>query len=331
MLHTKIKVTLLILSISSVLYAQDLHFSDIQGMAQWYNASLKQDRKQNVLFNLRDIRYQSNLAFQTGTVLMNLSTLKKANRNSTEDRSYGNISLGAAFDKSNGGLYRNNIGLLGYSYALKLNDNGMFLAAGFQGMITNYRLGANGTYQDQYDPFGPVRGGVSNDPLRFGKRYAYFSLNTGLSLFKHSERLDWYAGLSMRHVNRPFTEETKSTTWRLPVTAGMQAGVSLKNTFSRVDLFGMMNRKARAHEWIGGLRYTFLMGDNSADEETNKTNQRIELGFGCLYRVNDALIPEVQLTVGKTGVGLHYDMNMSGIRASGFTRRGFELQLSQKF
>lgn len=330
-MYKKIRTLLLAISVPTLIQAQDLHFSDIQGMAQWYNASLKQDHKQNLLFNLRDIRYQSNLAFNTGTALLNLSTLKKADRNSSDHKSFGNLSVGAAFDRSNGGLYRNNIGLLGYSYALKLNDKGTFLSAGFQGTLTNYRLGSNGTYQDQYDQYGPIRGGISNDPLRFGKQYSYFSLNAGLSLFQRGERVDWYTGVSMRHVNRPFTEETKSTTWRLPVTTGFQAGISLKNTFNRVDLFGMMNVKAKAHEWIGGLRYTFLLGDNSADEETNKTNQNVELGFGCLYRVNDALIPEVQLNVGKTGIGLHYDMNMSGIRASGFTRRGFELQLSQKF
>lgn len=314
-----------------MLKAQDLHFADVQGMAQWYNASLKQNRKQNILFNFRDIQYQSNLAFRTGTALLNLSTLRKEDRNSKENRSYGNMMLGAAFDRSNGGLYRNNIALLGYSYAVKLNERGMFIATGFQGTITNYRLGANGTYQDQYDQYGPIRGGVSNDPLRFGRQFSYFTLNAGLSVFQGSENVDWYAGLSMRHVNRPFTEETKSIIYRLPMTTGLQVGVSLKNSFSRIDLFGLTNWKAKANELIGGVRYNFILGDNSSNEETNNINQIVTLGFGCLYRVKDALIPEIQLSVGKTSMGLHYDMNTSGIRASGFTRRGFELQLSQKF
>jgi hypothetical protein len=330
-MFNKIRTSVMILALSApaVLKAQDLHFSDVQGMAQWYNASLKQDRQSNLIANFRDIRYQSNLAFNTGTVLLNLSMETKENQKLIENRSYGTLSLGGAFDKSNSSLYRNNLGLLGYSYALKLNDKGMYMAAGFQGTLTNYRLGSNGTYQDQYDQYGPIRGGLSNDPLRFGKRYTYFSLNAGWSLFQRSERADWYMGLSMRHVNRPFTEETKANNWRLPVTTGVQAGVSLKNDFSRVDLFGMMNVKAKAHEWIGGLRYNFLLGDNSADEASN-VNQNVILGFGALYRVNDAVIPEVQLSVGKTAIGLHYDMNMSGIRAGGFTRRGFELMLSQK-
>jgi hypothetical protein len=318
------------LGTASVLNAQDIHFTDVQGMLQWYNASLKQHKHNDLLLNLRDVRYHSNLAFQTGTALVNVSTEKKQDRSSSELRNYGNVMLGAAFDKSNNGLFRNNIGLLGYSYAMNLNSRGLYMAAGFQGLLTSYRLGGNGVYQDQLDQFGPIRGGMTLDPLRIGKRFTYFSLNAGWSMFQRSEKLDWYAGLSMRHVNRPFTEETKSLQWKLPVTSGLQGGVSLKNEFSQVDFFGMINLKAKAHEWIGGLRYNFLLGDNTQDD-TELTNQNIVLGFGCIYRVNDAIIPEIQLKVGKTGIGLHYDMNMSGIRASGFTRRGFELQLLQKF
>ena len=67
----------LLLGIGEALKAQDLHFSDVQGMAQWYNASLKQNRQSNLIANFRDIRYQSNQAFNTGTVLLNFSTLRK--------------------------------------------------------------------------------------------------------------------------------------------------------------------------------------------------------------------------------------------------------------
>ena len=313
-----------------VVNGQDIHFTDVQNMSQWYNASLKQYRNSDVKLNIRDIRYQSNQAFQTGTALFNVLTSKKESEALSDAKNFGNISGALAFDKSNNGLFRNSMGLLGFSYAINLNSRGLYMAAGFQGLITNYRLGGNGTYQDQYDQYGSIQSGLSADALRLGKAYSYASLNAGWSMFQRSDKLDWYIGLSLRHVNRPFTEETKSTLYRLPMTAGIQGGLSLKSAYNRVDLFGMINRKAKAHELIGGLRYNFLLGDNS-DGEGDELNQAITLGFGLLYRVKDAVIPEIQLGVGKTGLGLHYDMNMSGIRASGFTRRGFELQLTQKF
>jgi hypothetical protein len=332
MLNKVIKMGVMVLSLGvfNTLNAQDIHFSDVQGMMQWYNASLKQHTQHDVRVNLRDIRYHTNQAFQTGTALVNASLLKAAERTSGEEKNYGNVTAGAAFDKSNNGMYRNNIGLLGVSYAVNLNGRGLYMAAGFQGLLTNYRLGSNGTYQDQFDEYGPISGGVTVDPLRVGKRYTYVSLNAGWSMFQRSERLDWYGGLSLRHVNRPFTEETKSTLFRLPMTAGVQGGISLKTPYSKVDLFAMLNTKAKASELIGGIRYNFLLGDNSMDDVQTK-NQSVVLGVGFMYRVKDAIIPQLQLGVGRTMIGLHYDMNMSGIRASGFTRRGFELQLTQKF
>jgi hypothetical protein len=302
---------------------------DVQGMAQWYNASLKQSRHNDLRLNIRDIRYQSQQAFQTGTAFVNVQAKRKGSDIAGEERSFANISGALAYDKSNNGLFRNTMGLLGLSYAINLNGKGLYMAAGFQGLLTNYQLGGNGTYQDQFDPYGSLQRSTL-DPLRIGKSFRYMSLNAGWSMFERTEKLDWYVGLSLRHVNRPFTEETKSSLYRLPMTAGIQGGVSLKTPYSKVDLFGMINRKAKAHETIAGLRYNFLLGDNS-ELEGDGLNQPITLGFGCLYRVRDAIIPEIQLGVGRTGIGLHYDMNMSGIRASGFTRRGFELLLTQKF
>lgn len=332
MFNRFLKTGVMLLSVGAVtvLHGQDIHYTDVQGMSQWYNASLKQYRHGDVKLNMRDIRYQSQQAFQTGTALVNVQARRKGSDMAGEERSFATISGGLAYDKSNNGLFRNTMGLLGVSYAINLNGNGLYMAAGFQGLLTNYRLGGNGTYQDQYDPYGSIQRSTL-DPLRVGKSFMYASLNAGWSMFERREKLDWYVGLSLRHVNRPFTEETKSTLYRLPMTAGVQGGVSLKTAYSRVDLFGMLNRKAKAHETIAGIRYNFLMGDNSDGMEGDGLNQPITLGFGVLYRVRDAIIPEIQLGVGKTGIGLHYDMNMSGIRASGFTRRGFEIQLTQKF
>lgn len=319
---------ILTLGTVTVLKAQDIHFANVQRMAQWYNASLKMDKEHEVLMNFRDIRYQNALAFQTGTTLVNLSLLNKSERESEFHRSYANVTLGASFDQSNGGLYKNNVSLFGLSYAVNMNGRGLYMAAGFQGAFTNTRFGMNGVFQDQFDQYGPIAGSTSADPMRTGRTYRFFSLNAGWSLFSKSQNFDWYTGLSLRHVNQPFTEETKSPEYKKPTVFGMQAGMTLKTAYSTVDLFALVNLKAKANEWIGGVRYNFLLGENSLGTSTAKHN--VVLGVGCLYRLKDAMIPELQLTVGKTGIGLHYDMNTSGIRSGGFTRRGFELQLTQK-
>lgn len=320
---------LVALSTLGVLNAQDLHFANVQRMGQWYNPALKMHNQNDLLFNFRDIRYQNFMAFQTGAALLNLSMEKRENRTDSYDKSFGNVILGAAYDQSNSGLYKNAVSLAGLSYAVKLNRSGLYMSAGFQGAFTSARFGQNALFQDQFDQYGPISGQVTMDPMRSGRTYKYFSLNAGWSMFYKSQNIDWYAGLSIRHVNRPFTEETRNAALRLPSTYGIQAGVTIKNESSALDIFSVVNLKAKAYEVIGGLRYNFLLGANTYDAENSA--QDIMLGIGCVYRWKDALIPEIQLTVGKTGLGLHYDMNMSGIRANSFTRRGFELQLTRKF
>lgn len=327
----KIQLLILASSIIPVLYAQDVHFANVQRMAQWYNASLKQHHDNDLLLNFRDIRYQNDMAFLTGAGLMNISTLRKEDRELKVRRSFGNITAGVVFDQSNEGLYKNNIGMLGISYAVKMNDRGMYMAAGFQAMVTNMKFGRTGIFQDQYDQYGPITGAASADPLRAGKTFAFGSVNAGWSMFQNTDRINWYAGLSMRHVNRPFTEESRTILYRMPRVFGAQAGLKLKSAYSTVDLYAMMNVKAKAHEWIGGFRYNFLLGENSLEGFANGTKQDVVLGVGCMYRMNDAFIPDVQLSVGNTNLSFNYDANISGIRSAGFSRRGFELLLTQKF
>jgi hypothetical protein len=330
-LNKRIQLLFLSLSIATVLSAQDVHFANVQRMGQWYNASLKQHRGHDVVLNFRDISYQNGVAFRTGAGMMNFTLLRKKDREMEGHRSFGNITAGAIFDQSNGDFYKNNIGFLGISYAVKINERGMYMSAGFQGMVTNMKFGGNGTFQDQFDQYGPIAGSASADPLRAGKTFAFASINAGWSIFQQTTKLDWYAGLSMRHVNRPYTEESRSDLYRMPPVYGVQGGVKLKSEFNTVDLYAMMNSKANAEEWISGVRYNFILGDNSLEGSDNRGRQDVILGVGCMYRINDAIIPDVQLSVGKTNLSFYYDSNISGIRSAGFSRRGFELLLTQKF
>jgi hypothetical protein len=55
------------------------------------------------------------------------------------------------------------------------------------------------------------------------------------------------------------------------------------------------------------------------------------IGGGVAYRVRDALIPYFDVTVGQTTLALHYELNISGIQASGFRRSAFEIALMHHF
>lgn len=304
--------------------AQDLHYADVQTMNLWYNQSLKMDRAADVRFNFRDIKYQSLLAFRTASGMLNVPLLRKENRDDYSGKSFLSATAGAAFDKSNKGIFKNNTGMLGLSYAQRLSEDQTYLSVGFQGTSTSTSLGTSGAlFPDQFDQFGPLPS-ATRDPLRAGRRYSWMSLNAGASLFQNSEYKEWYIGASVRHINRPFTDEQKTSAYRLAPTWGMQAGLTVKNEDNQIGVYGIANLKAQASEYLVGARFskTFDQGDERSEGSS--------LGLGIALRLRDAIIPNLQIKMNKTTLGFHYDMNISGLKAAGYSRQGFEIAVSQK-
>jgi hypothetical protein len=302
---------------------QDLHYADIQTMNLWYNQSLKTDRHADVRLNFRDIKYQSILAFRTASGLLNIPLIKTNSTNSTEGKGFLNLTAGGAYDKSNRGIFKNSTGLLGLSYSQLLTDNFIYLSAGFQGSMTQTRLGATGMlFPDQFDQYGPLPSGTS-DPLRAGRSYSTTSLNAGLSVYQNTDMSEWYIGGSLRHINRPFTDEQKTDAYRLAPTLGVQAGLTVKNEQEQVGIYGIANLKARAYEYLIGAMFKKMIDE---DKKGNTSS----LGIGLALRLNDAVIPNLQLKLKKTIIGFLYDMNISGLKAAGYSRQGFEVSMKQQ-
>ena len=302
-------------------------------MGQWYNQSLKQNREGELHINFRDIRYQSLLAFRTGTLLLNLPVGQKKDTINSSEKGFFNFSLGAAFDQTNTGFYKGTIGLLGVSYAQPLNRDGLFASVGFQGTLTTNKYGATGTFPDQFDQYGPIAGSVTNDPMRAGYKFNYFSLNAGVAVFQTGTTMGWHLGASLRHLNRPYTENSKLSEYKLNRTFGVQGGLDFNWDRSALVTFGTGTWKGKASEILLGLQYELqVSGDNQLNKrKSSEDEQDVSIMLGCAVRVKDALIPSIGLKYNRTRLALHYDMNTSSIRSSGFVRRGFELVLTQKF
>jgi hypothetical protein len=304
--------------------SQDLHYADVETMNLWYNQSLKMDKRPDVRFNFRDIKYQSVLAFRTSSALVNIPLLRKENRVDYDGKSFLNVSAGGAYDKSNKGVFKNSTGMLGVSYSQRLTDDLVFLSAGFQGTMTRSQLGTTGgLFPDQFDQYGPLPSGTL-DPLRAGRAFNWASLNAGLSVYQNTEYKEWYVGGSIRHINRPFVDEQKTAAYRLAPTLGLQAGLTVKNDREKFGIYGIANWKAQAYEYLLGARFTKNIDAAEGNSEGST------FGGGIAVRLRDAVIPHVQLKLNKTVIALHYDLNISGLRASGYSRQGIELALSQR-
>jgi hypothetical protein len=303
---------------------QDLHYADVQSMNLWYNQSLKLNKQKDIRFNFRDIKYQSLLAFRNSSIMVNVPFAKKA-ADGFDKKSFLSATAAGSFDKSNKGVFKNNTGMLGLSFSQRLSANELYLSVGFQGSHTNTRLGELGGrfFPDQFDQYGPVPS-VSRDPLRAGRSYGWTSINTGLSIFQNTETVEWYTGASIRHLNRPYTDELKTKDFRLKSTLGVQAGFTVKNELNQFGMYGISNWKAEAAEYLIGAKV-----QHSLDNPSN-SYEGSSISIGLAFRVKDAVIPNLQLQLNKTTIGIHYDINISGLSAAGFSRQGVELMIAQK-
>jgi hypothetical protein len=303
---------------------QDLHYADVQSMNLWYNQSLKLNKQKDIRYNFRDIKYQSLLAFRNSSIMVNIPFVRKDGEG-FDKKSFLSATAAGSFDKSSKGVFKNNTGMLGLSFAQRLSSNDLYLSIGFQGAHTNTRLGEMGGrfFPDQFDQYGPVPS-VSRDPLRVGRSYGWTSINTGLSIFQNTSTVEWYAGAGIRHLNRPFTDEQKTNDFRLRQTLGVQAGFTVKNELNQFGVYGITNWKAEASEYLIGAKVQHSL------DQPSKGYEGSAIGIGFAFRVRDAVIPNLQLKLNRTTIAIHYDVNISGLSAAGYSRQGVELMIAQK-
>ena len=204
--------------------------------------------------------------------------------------------------------------------------NSSLLSAGFNVGWANKRIDATKlSFPDQFDEFGPIPNRVSDDPIQSARSFQYLSVNSGVSVFKKTAEREWYVGTSVRHINRPFSEETKNVNYRLTPTWGMQGGMKWILEQRMIDLYGVTNWKAGASEYLGGIRYSVLLGDSKILEKSTV------IGVGSAVRFQDAIIPNLSLKFKQTQVALYYEIHVAGNNSSSFSRTGFELMISKQF
>lgn len=307
------------------LNAQEIRFNDVQNMNVWYNQSLKLNQAIEFKAAFRKTEYEGILAFNTNALLLNIPLLNKAERENAEKDNYFNVSTGAAFE-SNGGVFKQSLGMLGVSYAIRLTERKIYASFGFQTLLTQTRVTLNGTgFPDQYNEFGPIAYKASLDPLQSGKTFQMVGLNVGASIFKKSTDNEWYFGVSIRNANKPFAEDTKKIDYQLKPSFGSQSGVKFIYNKYDIDVYGLVNLNNFENEILVGGRVSMYFGTSKKFQEKNA------IGFGCSYRIDDSIVPSLNLNYEGTRLVFQYDINSSAISKSIISRTGYEVSLMKTF
>ncbi len=296
---------------------QDVYYAGVEDMKVWYNPSLKTNKTSILRANFRSVNYQSVAAYTSkgATIELPLSSHDKQEDNI----GYADLAIGLNADNSSAGTMKVSTVMMAFSYALPLNYDNTYLAAGFQGAYTFSQVALTGynLFRNHFDQYGAFGSALSSDPYQSGLQYDYFTAGVGISVFHTGTEKQWYVGGSIRHVNQPYTEWTHNA--KLAMNDGIQAGYTSKITHEdALGGYSYLNWQGSVREQVIGALYTRNLDDSS----------RYDFSLGLGYRVGDALIPNVGLKFGDSRIAFYYEFVFPGNSANTYNRTAFEFSYS---
>lgn len=132
-------------------------------------------------------------------------------------------------------------------------------------------------------------------------------------------------GIAASHVNLPNISNYQNTYNPLPIkyTAYFTGNIN-GNDFSLIPLV-MYNRQITHNELVIGSLFNFNLGLNARYTNLNKSSK---IGFGLIYRLNDALCPTIQLEFKKQiKLSFCYDFTLNKLKQSNKTLGGSEVYI----
>ncbi len=324
------KYLYIFLLISSFASAQDIHFSQIQESPLWLNPA-------NAGFfngyfrasaNYRNQWASMGSPFQTMAISVDAATLK-----TTKKKAYLGVGLFVFNDRAGAAKIGSTQFQFHLNSIVKTSKRSKLAAGVSLGLTQNSANYASLTYGNQYTGKEIDKNIGSGETVNYtnfinsdfgaGINYEYSSANIDMV---RDDIFSIKFGAAVHHINKPVQKYSSSSGYQLPMrfVGNVQARIDFKDT--RISFLPSIIylRQATAQEFNVGthVRYRFKNG-------TKVTGAITETGLniGVYYRVNDAIIPQVNVDMGRYAIGLSYDINVSKYKQASKTVGAFEIYL----
>jgi type IX secretion system PorP/SprF family membrane protein len=316
--------------ISLLGFSQDIHFSQIQESPLWLNPANAgfMNGYFRAIANYRNQWASMGNAYQTMAISVDASTLK-----TKKNKAYLGIGLFVFNDKAGVAKMGTTQGQLHLNAIIKTGKKSKLGGAVYVGFNQNSAKYASLTYGNQYD------GKVIDNTLGSGEAVSYASfINTdvgaGINYEFSSANIDMLRddifslkiGGAVHHLNRPVQKFGSGSTYQLPMrfVGNIQTRIDVKGTKFSLLPSVIYLRQAKSTEITLGthIRYRFK-------NPTKLTGVKSETGLniGLYYRIGDAIIPQLNLDMGKYAIGVAYDLNVSKYKQVSNLQGGFEIYL----
>jgi type IX secretion system PorP/SprF family membrane protein len=300
-------------------HAQDPHFSQFFASPLTLNPAFtgKIDGDYRLAGNYRNQWPTINRAYNTTTFSADFPVLK----NSVAANDILGFGIMGYSDQSANSAVKFNYLTISTAFHKGLDEDGYHqIGAAFQGTYSNMMVHVDKlTFEDQLTSSGFT--GVTNEVFNNSTlKSSYFDLNAGvLYTASTSDQNNFYAGVSMYHINRPRQEFTGAFFLLNPRTTFHAGGYFPVGQTSVLHLSGLHSSQAKTTETVVGGALQLPFGAEAENPSS--------LYVGSWYRIKDAIIPYVGLEFGNFRLGATYDITTSSLRTASNNRGGMEISL----
>ncbi|WP_276485194.1 PorP/SprF family type IX secretion system membrane protein [Paraflavitalea pollutisoli] len=312
----------LLLCAGSLVYAQDIHFS------QFFEAPLLRNPSLAGIFT-GDVRVQGvyrdqwnsfTNAYRTGS----LNAEYKLPVGRGDD--FMTVGGQVLFDKAGtvGLTTTSLLPALNYHKSLS-SQKTMYLSMGFMGGMIRKSIDASKmTTDNQYGPggFDPT---APTGEYMTAPNYNTWDASVGMSFnttFGTLKENSYFIGAAYHHLNRPRNAFYRNAEIELQPKYVFSAGITFGvDEYSYFIIQADHSMQGSFSETIGGALYSYKLGN---DPE----NALYTIHAGAFLRWKDALIPVVKLDRYPLSFALSYDVNVSQLKTASQGRGGIEISLS---
>jgi len=310
--------------------AQDIHFSQIQEAPLWLNPANTGffNGYFRAVANYRNQWAAMGNAYQTMALSIDGNALKVR-----KNKAYAGLGLFIFNDRAGVAKIGTTQAQLHANAIVKASKNSKIAGGIYLGVNQNSATYAALTYGNQYNgkeidqslATGEIVNYTSfvNSDVGAGLNYEYSSATSDMT---RDDIFSLKIGAAVHHINRPVQRFSTGSVYRVPMrfVGNVQARIDIRDTKLSLLPSLVYLQQASAMEIIAGthLRFRFKNG-------TKLTGNRTEAGLnvGLYYRFNDAIIPQVNLDMGKYAIGVSYDYNISKFSQVSKGMGGFEVYL----
>lgn len=310
--------------------AQDIHFSQIQEAPLWLNPANTGffNGYMRAVANYRSQWAAMGNAFQTMAVSIdgNVGKIRK-------NKAYAGLGLFVFNDRAGAAKIGTTQAQLHANAIVKASRNSKIAGGIYLGVNQNSATYAALTYGNQYNgkeidqslATGEIVNYTSfvNSDVGAGVNYEYSSATSDMT---RDDIFSLKIGAAVHHINKPVQRFSSGSVYRVPMrfVGNVQARIDIRDTKLSILPSLVYLQQASAMEIIAGthVRFRFKNG-------TKLTGNKTEAGLnvGIYYRVNDAIVPQINLDMGKYAIGVSYDYNVSKFNQVSKGMGGFEIYL----